>query len=124
MTPTQPTSTVTINNGLVTAVVPTSSGGNWPNPPATVWVTFVGGGGWGAVGIATVSENTVTSVRMVNQGRGYTSAPTAVYQSACISVLVTAPTVAAGYAYQLNCLCGLSDGIQIVQAEGNLLVSW
>ncbi len=110
--------------GPVVGVTISAGGSGWPNPPAKVWCTFTGGSGWGAVGIATVSQGEVVSVRMFSSGDGYTSSPTAVFHTAVISFLVTTSSIQDGFTYQLETYCNLSDGFQNVQGTGYLQVSW
>ncbi|QBP06141.1 hypothetical protein [Synechococcus phage S-B68] len=74
--------TATIAGGAVTGVTITDAGGFYPE---NVYVTFVGGGGVGAYGIATVATledgGGVLSVTITNGGVNYTSAPTVVFRS-------------------------------------------
>ena len=68
--------TATITGDAVTSVTITDGGQHYTNaiPPT---VTFTGGGGSGATGIATVNSNgIVTGISITNGGSGYTSAPT------------------------------------------------
>jgi len=52
----------------------TAPGSGYTTPPT---VTFTGGGGTGAAGVATISAGgEVTGVTLTNSGRGYTGAPT------------------------------------------------
>lgn len=120
----QPVAASTVTSGQVTAVTLTSGGAGWPSPPAYVWVTFTGGGGSGAFGVATVSEGSVISVKVPQGGNGYTSAPTPVFNSACIQFLVTTVAAQAGFTFSIEVICGLSDGLQNCQGEGKLAVTW
>lgn len=115
---------VNTTTGQVQSVTLTAGGTGWSPAPAVVWCTFTGGGGWGAVGVCTVSQGAVVSVRMASPGAGYTTNPTAVFHQACISVLVTTNQIQNGYTYTARAFCNLSDGVQNVQAEGQILVSW
>jgi len=74
---TTPVATVSVLNTLTLATAGnTGYLGTSPNIP----ITFTGGGGTGAIGMATVSTTTgkVTSIAILNPGGGYTSAPTVV----------------------------------------------
>ena len=65
-----------ISNGGVAQVTISAGGTGYSNSFA---VTFSGGGGSGAAGIATASGGIVLSVTITNGGSGYTSAPTPVF---------------------------------------------
>lgn len=60
----------------VASVGSITAGSGYTGPFA---VTFTGGGGTGALGVATVSAGGVASVAITNPGMGYTSAPTPVF---------------------------------------------
>ncbi len=61
------------SNGQVASVAITSGGSAYSSIPG---VTFTGGGGTGAAGVATISGGAVTGVTITAPGSGYTSAPT------------------------------------------------
>jgi hypothetical protein len=60
-------------SGQVVSISMTTGGSGYTAPPS---VTFSGGGGNGAVGVAHMAGTQVESVVMTNGGTGYTSAPT------------------------------------------------
>jgi hypothetical protein len=60
-----------IANAVDTVTV-TNGGTGYASAPM---VTFIGGGGSGATGIATIANGMVTTVTLTNSGTGYTSAP-------------------------------------------------
>jgi len=60
-------------SGQVVSISMTTGGSGYTAPPS---VTFSGGGGAGAVGVAHMAGTQVESVVMTNGGSGYTSAPT------------------------------------------------
>jgi hypothetical protein len=60
-------------SGQVVSISMTTGGSGYTAPPS---VTFSGGGGAGAVGVAHMAGTQVESVVMTNGGTGYTSAPT------------------------------------------------
>lgn len=53
--------------------------------PNTV-VSFVGGGGTGAIGLATVTNGQITAVTITKGGSGYTSAPTLVFGQSFVNI--------------------------------------
>lgn len=63
-----------LQTSLVSFVtIPSGAGGSgYAFPPI---VKFVGGGGTGATGVADITAGVVTSVRVITQGTGYTTAP-------------------------------------------------
>ncbi len=65
--------TAIVSNGQVTAVTVTDGGSGYSAVPT---VTFIGGGGAGALATATITGGAVTAIHVVTGGRGYTSAPT------------------------------------------------
>ncbi len=66
-------------SGFVYGAVVTNGGSGYGVAPS---VSFVGGGGSGAAGIATVSNGVVTGVTVTNAGANYTSAPEVVFSPA------------------------------------------
>jgi uncharacterized repeat protein (TIGR01451 family) len=60
----------------VSSVTITNGGSGYTSAPT---VNFVGGGGSGATGIATISGGAVTGVTITNGGSGYTSPPSVVF---------------------------------------------
>lgn len=62
--------------GKVTSVIITSQGSGYTVAPT---VKFIGGGGSGAAGTATLTGSQVLSVTITNQGSGYTSSPIVVF---------------------------------------------
>jgi hypothetical protein len=65
---------ITVGN-VVTSVPVTSGGTNYPF--ATIPLTFTGGGGTGASGVANVVGGVIVSVTVTSGGSGYTTPPTA-----------------------------------------------
>ena len=59
--------------GFCYGCIVTNGGSGYTTPPQ---VQFIGGGGSGASGTATVSDGQVTAITMTNAGAGYTSPPT------------------------------------------------
>jgi hypothetical protein len=59
--------------GAVDTVTVTNGGTGYTSAPT---VSFTGGGGTGAMGVATIANGQVTAVTITNSGTGYTSAPT------------------------------------------------
>jgi hypothetical protein len=70
--PRKATSTAQTVNGFVVGTKITDGGFGYETPPA---VLIVGGGGSGAVAVATVANGVVTAITITNPGSGYTSAP-------------------------------------------------
>ncbi len=66
------TGTSSLVNGFVVAATLTDGGFGYKTPPE---VRLVGGGGSGATAVATVLDNIVNSIRIINPGIGYTSLP-------------------------------------------------
>lgn len=62
-------------SGQVVSISMTTGGSGYTAPPT---VTFSGGGGTGAVGVAHMAGTLVESVVITNGGTGYTSAPTVI----------------------------------------------
>jgi hypothetical protein len=58
-------------NGFVVGVEIMDNGTGYQSPPQ---VFFLGGGGSGATGVATVQNGVVTGVKITSTGSGYTSA--------------------------------------------------
>jgi hypothetical protein len=79
-------------------------------------VKFVGGGGTGATGVANINAGVVTSVRIITQGTGYTTAPSITF-TASTGVFVeftstgTLPSpLVSGTAYRLEAPLNTSTG--------------
>lgn len=74
--PSTPAVSITVVSGVTLS---TAGNTGYSKTVSNVPVTFTGGGGTGATGMATVSVTTgkVTSIAIVNPGKSYTSAPTA-----------------------------------------------
>lgn len=75
-----------------------SGGSNYFFPPT---INFVGGGGYGATGVAIVNSGQVVGVQMTNPGAGYTSAPVVMFVGGNniapgMVVAVNKPTLQAG----------------------------
>jgi hypothetical protein len=105
----------TLQTSLVSFVtIPSGAGGSgYAFAPI---VKFVGGGGTGATGVANVNAGVVTSVRIITQGTGYTSAP-AITFTASTGVFVeftstgTLPNpLVSGTAYRLEAPLNTSTG--------------
>ena len=105
----------TLQTSLVSFVtIPSGAGGSgYAFAPI---VKFVGGGGTGATGVANVVGGVVTSVRIITQGTGYTSAP-AITFTASTGVFVeftstgTLPSpLVSGTAYRLEAPLNTSAG--------------
>jgi hypothetical protein len=105
----------TLQTSLVSFVTISSGAGGsgYEFPPI---VKFVGGGGTGATGVANISGGVVTSVRIITQGTGYTSAP-AITFTASTGVFVeftstgTLPSpLVSGTAYRLEAPLNTSTG--------------
>jgi|GEM_PF-6918000 len=78
---------------VVTDVTITNPGGGYTSPPT---VSFTGGGGSGAAGIATIMGGGVTGVTITNPGSGYTSPPTVSFTGGGGSGAAGSPTTAGG----------------------------
>jgi hypothetical protein len=105
----------TLQTSLVSFVTISSGAGGsgYEFPPI---VKFVGGGGTGATGVANISGGVVTSVRIITQGTGYTSAP-AITFTASTGVFVeftstgTLPSpLVSGTSYRLEAPLNTSTG--------------
>lgn len=105
----------TLQTSLVSFVtIPSGAGGSgYEFAPI---VKFVGGGGTGATGVANVNAGVVTSVRIITQGTGYTTAP-AITFTASTGVFVefsstgTLPSpLVSGTAYRLEAPLNTSTG--------------
>ncbi len=83
-----------VGNYTVTSVTLNSRGSGYTSAPN---VTFSGGGGTGAVGIATISGGVVTSVLITNFGSGYTSAPTVTFSGGGATTQATGTANITGY---------------------------
>jgi hypothetical protein len=59
-------------NGFVVGVSVTDGGARYDTPPT---VLLVGGGGSGALAVATVANGVVTGIAVTNPGSGYTATP-------------------------------------------------
>ena len=70
--PKKSTATSQVVNGFVVGTKITDGGFGYDSPPA---VLIVGGGGSGAVAVATVANGVVTAITITNPGTGYTSVP-------------------------------------------------
>ena len=73
------TATPTVANGFVIAITVTDGGSGYTNAPT---VTISGGGGSGAIAVATVSNGAVDKIIVQNAGNGY---------SGNLSVIIAAP---------------------------------
>lgn len=74
--PTPATSTGTLSSTrLVVGVEVDNAGSGYATPPA---VSFIGGGGTGAVAVASVANGQVTGITVLNRGSNYSTAPTVV----------------------------------------------
>jgi hypothetical protein len=71
----------------VNSVAVTDGGGGYLVPPA---VTFTGGGGTGAAGVAVIDNGRVIRVNITNTGSGYTSDPTVVFSESTTKATATA----------------------------------
>lgn len=70
------TGTATLSANTVASVAVNSGGVGYPLTSTTIPVSFIGGGGTGAYGVATSNgSGVVTSVAITNAGSGYTSVP-------------------------------------------------
>jgi hypothetical protein len=105
----------TLQTSLVSFVtIPSGAGGSgYEFAPI---VKFVGGGGTGATGVANVNAGVVTSVRIITQGTGYTTAPSITF-TASTGVFVeftstgTLPSpLVSGTAYRLEAPLNTSTG--------------
>src|SRR5262249_1631134 len=67
---------VGLPSGGLNSVRMTKGGSGYTSAPT---VTFLGGGGFGAAGVATISGGVVTGVTLTSNGSGYTSPPTVVF---------------------------------------------
>src|SRR5262249_29886790 len=89
-----------------------------PTGPITTYmpgpsVSFVGGGGTGATGLATISGGQVVGVTITDAGTGYTSAPTVVFNGG-------GGTTAAGVA---NISGGAVTGVTITNPGKNYITT-
>ncbi|MCJ8354952.1 structural cement protein Gp24 [Novacetimonas hansenii] len=66
------TATASVSAGAVSALAVTSGGAGYSSVPT---VTLSGGGGSGAVAVATISNGVVTGITVTSGGTGYTTAP-------------------------------------------------
>jgi hypothetical protein len=105
----------TLQTSLVSFVtIPSGAGGSgYEFAPI---VKFVGGGGTGATGVANVNAGVVTSVRIITQGTGYTTAPSITF-TASTGVFVeftstgTLPSpLVSGTSYRLEAPLNTSTG--------------
>jgi sugar lactone lactonase YvrE len=71
--PAQAFATAQVVNKFVVLAPVTSGGSGYVAAPA---VSFVGGGGSGATGVAQISAGAVTNIEIINTGGGYTNPPT------------------------------------------------
>lgn len=122
----------TINaTGSVTSIEITNQGSGYTAAPT---VSFTGGVGTGAVGVANVVNGKVVSVVMTTGGSGYEFPPTVTISGgggsgATAKAVITGPAVFKYYIYDLN-MTGdnkLSDGLSFVdanQTHGFKAVPW
>lgn len=96
------TATATVGGGGVLGVTITNGGTGYTSQPT---VTFSGGGGSGATGVAAGSNDTITEVVMSTPGTGYTSTPTVTF-----SAPATGPTATGIAQVSLNGISSITLG--------------